>query len=143
MSPLLIVAQESTEVKPIDSQEEIIEIIDVEEEEEPDEDTVFTFAEVMPEFPGGAEALYLYMAQNIVYPKAALEKGIKGIVFTSFTIDKTGKLKHAQILRGIGYGCDEEALRVVRSMPDWNPGMQRGKAVNVRFTLPLNFTTPK
>jgi protein TonB len=75
----------------------------------------------------------------VVYPKEAIDAGIEGKVFVEFYIEKDGTVSDAKVLRGIGYGCDEEALRVVGLMPKWFPGKQRGQAVRVRYTLPINF----
>ena len=100
---------------------------------------IYTVVEVMPEFPGGTKALHKYMADNIKYPEEALKKGISGTVYVSFIIFDNGEVDKVSILRGVGYGLDEEALRVVKTMPKWKPGTQDGKAVNVAFNLPINF----
>ena len=93
----------------------------------------------MPEYPGGEAAMYKWLGKNIKYPQVAKENGIEGKVFVRFIVDQTGKVKDAQIVRGIGGGCDEEALRVVKEMPAWKPGKQRGKPVKVQFTIPIHF----
>ena len=80
-----------------------------------------------------------FIRNNVVYPKEAIEAGIEGRVFVEFYIEKDGTVSNPQVLRGIGHGCDEEALRVVGLMPKWFPGKQRGHAVRVRYTLPINF----
>ncbi|MBL7982067.1 MAG: energy transducer TonB [Flavobacteriales bacterium] len=100
---------------------------------------VFTIVEVMPEFPGGQEALNAFLAKNLKYPEQAVEDGIEGMVFVTFVVEKDGKISGARVLRGIGGGCSEEALRVVRRMPNWNPGTQRGEAVRVQYNLPIRF----
>ncbi len=100
----------------------------------------FTIVEQMPEFPGGTESMMRYIATNIKYPAMARESGISGIVFVSFVVNKKGEITEVKILRGIGGGCDEEAIRVVKSMPSWIPGKQNGKAVPVQFNLPIKFT---
>lgn len=115
------------------------EIAELEEEEEVVEDEIFTIVETMPSFPGGDAALFKYLGQNVKYPQMAKDAGITGRVFVSFVIDKAGKVTSAKILRGIGGGCDEEALRVVKAMPNWSPGKQRGRAVRVEYRLPINF----
>lgn len=103
-------------------------------------DSVFAVVEEMPVFPGGTEALMKYMAENIRYPEQARKDSIQGRVFVNFIIQADGKVTNAQILRGIGGGCDEEAIRVVERMPDWTPGYQRGQAVRVSFNMPIRFT---
>jgi periplasmic protein TonB len=106
-----------------------------EEKEEP-----LTFVEQMPEFPGGTDAMMKYLSQNIRYPSIATEMGISGRVILQFIVDKTGKISNVKVVRGIGGGCDEEAIRVVKSMPNWKAGRQNGKQVPVYFTLPVVFT---
>ena len=81
-----------------------------------------------------------YLHSQIKYPALAKESGISGRVFVSFVIERDGSVTDITILRGIGGGCDEEAIRVVKSMPRWNPGTQRGQPVRVRFNLPIKFT---
>lgn len=105
-----------------------------------DEGKIFTIVEEMPSFPGGEEKMLEYVAKNIKYPAIARENGITGRVYVNFYIDKDGKVQSAKVVRGIGGGCDEEALRVVRMMPQWKPGKQNGRAVNVNYNLPINFT---
>ena len=107
---------------------------------DPDEGKVFTIVEEMPSFPGGEDKMLEYISRNIKYPPVARENNITGRVYVSFVVDKDGKIKDAKILRGIGGGCDEEALRVVKSMPDWKAGRQNGRSVQVQFNLPVNFT---
>ena len=111
----------------------------VEEEEEVKEEEIFTVVENEPEFPGGMEALYKYLAQNIKYPQLARENGITGKVYVTFVVEKDGSIANPKILRDIGGGCGAEAIRVVKAMPKWSPGKQRGKAVRVQFNLPVNF----
>lgn len=103
------------------------------------QDSVFTVVEVMPEFPGGANAMMKYVSENIHYPEIAKNKGIQGRVFVNFVVEKDGKVSDVKVLRGIGGGCDEEAIRVVAAMPNWTPGTQRGEAVRVSFNLPIKF----
>ena len=107
--------------------------------EEPNANAVLTIVEEMPKFPGGEGELTAYLQRNIKYPPLARENGISGRVYVNFIVDKEGKIKDAKVLRGIGGGCDEEALRVVRSMPPWTPGKQNGRAVNVSFNMPVFF----
>jgi TonB family protein len=100
---------------------------------------VFTVVEEMPSFPGGEAERNKFLAENIVYPKLAVESGIQGIVYLSFIVNTDGKIEDVKILRGIGGGCDEEALRVVKLMPRWKPGRQSGKTVRTLFNMPVNF----
>ncbi len=107
---------------------------------EEDKTPVFTVVEEMPVYPGGEEARLKFLQENIQYPKVAKESGISGIVYVSFVITERGKITEAKVLKGIGGGCDEEALRVIRLMPRWNPGKQAGKPCRVQFTMPVKFT---
>ena len=102
-------------------------------------DSVYSVVEQDPEFPGGIEALYKYLAENIKYPEQAKAEGVQGRVFVRFVIEADGSITNAQVLRSIGGGCDEEALRVVNAMPKWKPGMQDGKPVRVQYNLPIIF----
>ncbi|MBK8683369.1 MAG: TonB family protein [Chitinophagales bacterium] len=100
---------------------------------------IFVTVEQMPEFPGGDEAMYKFLAENIKYPALAKDNMIQGTVYIKFVVSGKGKISDAVVVRGIGSGCDEEALRVVKKMPNWNPGMQQGKPVDVFYTLPIKF----
>ena len=99
----------------------------------------FAFAEVMPEFTGGQEALRRYMQRNLHYPSAALANSIAGKVFVSFVVSADGTISNVEVLKGLGYGTDEEAIRVVKNMPTWKPGRQNNHTVSVRYTLPITF----
>ena len=123
-----------------DDDTEMEEYIPPEEDEEIVETEIFTVVESMPEFPGGMGELMKFLAQNIKYPPLAKESGIQGRVFINFVVEPTGAISNVKILRGIGGGCDEEAVRVVESMPKWKPGKQRGKNVRVSYNLPVKFT---
>lgn len=112
----------------------------VQREEVVEEEQIFTIVEEMPSFPGGEAELFKYLGKNIKYPQMATDAGIAGVVYVTFVVDKDGKIRDVKILRGIGGGCDEEAMRVVKSMPSWKPGKQRGKAVTVQYNLPIRFT---
>jgi protein TonB len=127
-------ADENTEVQ------EYIAPVKVEEEESAEEMQIFMVVESMPEFPGGDADLYKYLAENIKYPQMAKESGIQGRVFVTFVVERDGSVTDVKVLRGIGGGCDEEAIRVVKNMPRWTPGKQRGKAVRVQYNLPVKFT---
>ncbi|MDE7357323.1 MAG: energy transducer TonB, partial [Bacteroidales bacterium] len=89
---------------------------------------------------GGDEAFYQYIAANIRYPVVAMESGISGRVYVTFVVEKDGSITDVKVLRGIGGGCDEEAVRVVKAMPKWKPGKQRGRPVRVLYRVPINFT---
>ena len=123
-----------------DQNEVIEEYVPVEvEEEEVVEAEVFTIVEQMPSFPGGDAKMYEYLGKNIKYPQIARETGIQGRVFVNFVVEPDGSVSNVKVLRGIGGGCDEEAMRVVKAMPKWSPGKQRGKTVRVSYTLPVVF----
>lgn len=106
-------------------------------------DSIFPVVEKMPGFPGGDAELYSYLNKNIKYPDKAKLEGIQGRVFVTFIVEKDGSVTNARILRGIGGGCDEEALRVIESMPNWTPGTQDGKPERVSFNLPIKFMLNK
>ena len=101
---------------------------------------VFTVVEKMPTFPGGVKNLMNYLSTHIKYPAQAKKDGIEGRVFVNFIIEKDGSVSHVKVLRGIGHGCDKEALKVVENMPRWIPGEQRGKPVRVDYNLPVKFS---
>ncbi len=108
--------------------------------EEVVETPIFTVVEEMPSFAGGDEARIKFLQDNIKYPQMAKESGIQGTVYVTFVVDEKGKVADVRVLRGIGGGCDEEAVRVVKLMPPWNAGKQSGKAVRVQFNMPIRFT---
>ncbi len=112
--------------------------VEVQEEEEADA-PVFFIVEEMPVFPGGEEALRKYIAQSVKYPAIAQENGIQGRVFVAFVVNTKGEVTDVKIARGVDPNLDKEAIRVVNSMPKWSPGKQRGKAVKVSYTVPINF----
>lgn len=103
------------------------------------DDITFFIVEQMPEFPGGELAMRTFIGKNIRYPVEAQEKGIKGKVYVNFVIDKTGRPVKLSIVKGVHHLIDNEAMRVISLMPTWRPGMQRGKTVNVSYTVPINF----
>lgn len=107
---------------------------------DPDAGKVFTYVEEQPTFPGGEASMYEYLQKNIKYPPLARENGITGRVYMTFVVGPDGDIRDVKVLRGIGAGCDEEAIRVVKSMPNWKPGKQNGRSVNVQFNMPINFT---
>ncbi len=115
----------------LDQSEEIIE--------KNSTDSVFTTAENSPEFPGGNDAFMNFIASNVKYPQVAKETGISGKVFVQFVVSKDGNVIDVKIAKGVDKLLDEEALRVIKSLPNWTPGKNRGVAVNVQFTIPINF----
>lgn len=114
-------------------------VISQAKEEEEEETQVFFIVEDMPEFPGGELALRKYIGNAIKYPVIAQENGIQGKVYVTFVVGKDGSISNASIARGVDPSLDKEALRVVNSLPKWKPGKQRGKPVNVSYTVPINF----
>lgn len=110
------------------------------EEEEPEEQTIFEVVEQMPEFPnGGMAGLMQYLSKNIKYPTIAQENGTQGRVTVQFVVNKDGSIVDAKVLRGVDPYLDKEAIRVISAMPKWKPGMQRGKPVRVKYTVPVMF----
>ncbi len=122
-------------------EETMIEQTDIviEEETEEEEPEIFMVVEQMPEFPGGQQELFRYISENIQYPAIAKENGIQGKVFIQFVVGKDGSITNVTVLRGVDPSLDKEAVRVVKSMPKWKPGKQRGKPVYVRYQVPINF----
>ena len=123
-----------------DAEVEIREVeAEVVEEEVPAEQEVFLIVEQMPVFPGGDAELRKYLAQSVKYPVIAQENGIQGRVFVKFVIAADGSVTNVEVARPFDPNLDKEAVRVVKSMPKWTPGKQRGKAVRVSYTVPINF----
>ena len=108
-----------------------------------DEPLMGCIADPEPEFPGGIEALYKFITDNLKYPQLALENGIEGRVYLNFVIDTDGTVSNVRVMRDIGGGCGREAKRVVEMMPKWFPAKQRGKPVRTPFNLPVNFVLPE
>ena len=121
------------------TEETVIEELVFDEVEEEEIDEIFTIVEDQPEYPGGIRQFYKYVATNLRYPAQARRMGIEGKVFVQFVVEKDGKLTDVQILKGIGSGCDEEALRVIKKSKAWKPGRQRGRPVKVRMIIPISF----
>lgn len=96
-------------------------------------------AEIMPEFPGGMAAWSKFLNKNLIYPSMARENGVQGRVTVSFVVEKNGQISALKVLSGIGAGCDEEAMRVIKKSPLWKPGFQNGKAVRVAYVIPIVF----
>ena len=110
------------------------------EQPEEDDEVVFVVVETMPEFPGGQQALFKYLSENVKYPVIAQENGIQGRVICQFVVNKDGKIVDVEVVRSGGDpSLDKEAIRVIKSMPPWKPGKQRGKPVRVKYTVPVNF----
>ena len=108
--------------------------------EEEEEEVVFVVVETMPEFPGGQQALFKYLSENVKYPVIAQENGIQGRVICQFVVNKDGSIVEVEVVRSGGDpSLDKEAVRVIKSMPKWKPGQQRGKPVRVKYTVPVNF----
>mgnify|MGYP002513306257 FL=1 len=108
--------------------------------EEEEEEVIFMVVETMPEFPGGQQALFKYLGENVKYPVIAQENGIQGRVICQFVVNKDGSIVDVVVVRSSGEpSLDKEALRVINSMPKWKPGKQRGKPVRVKYTVPVNF----
>ena len=102
-------------------------------------DKVYEKVEVMPEFPGGDQAMMQFVADNVKYPQEAIDKEISGRVMVGFVVEKDGSISDVKVVKGIGGGCDEEAVRVVNAMPKWKPGMDKGKPVRVSYMMPFTF----
>lgn len=100
---------------------------------------VFTIVEEMPTFPGGQNAMFQFMRENLIYPDSAKFNNITGTVYVNFIIETDGSLNDIKVIRGIHRLLDDEAIRVVKLMPKWTPGVQRGKSVAVSFNIPINF----
>ena len=109
------------------------------EEEEVEEEQIFQVVEEMPEFPGGQAECMKWLGKNMKYPQISQENGVQGRVIVQFVVNSDGSIVDAQVVRGVDPYLDKEALRVIGLMPKWKPGKQRGKAVRVKFTLPVMF----
>lgn len=127
-------ADEDTQV------EEVEYSIEDTKEEEVVEAEIFQVVEQLPEFPGGDEALFKYLSDNLEYPARAREAGIEGRVMVGFVVEPDGRISNVKVVRSKAAALDEEAIRVVKAMPKWKPGKQRGKAVRVQYQIPITFT---
>ena len=107
--------------------------------EEEEEEVIFQVVEKMPQFPGGPQALFEYLSKNIRYPVIAQENGLQGRGICQFVVNSDGSIVDIVVVRSVDPSLDKEAVRVIESMPKWQPGEQRGKAVRVKYTLPVNF----
>jgi len=104
-----------------------------------EDNTIHLAVEQNPEFAGGMNALLKFLQKNLRYPTPAVNANVMGKVYMQFVVGQDGSITKVDVLKGIGFGCDEEAQRVVKLMPKWSPGRQSGRAVAVKFTLPINF----
>ncbi len=120
-------------------EDEIIAEVEVEEEQEEQEEQIFMIAENPPQFPGGDLELRKFVAKNIKYPAIARENDITGTVYIRFVVTKTGVVDRVQLVRGVDPLLDKEAVRVVKTLPKWKPGKQRGVPVSVYYTMPIKF----
>ena len=118
----------------------IEEIIVFDAPEDEVAESIFQIVEVMPSPKGGLSAFYKYLNKNLKYPSQASRMGIEGRVFLSFVVETDGSLTDIAVMKGIGAGCDEESIRVMKGAPKWNPGFQRGNPVRVRYSFPFLFT---
>ena len=125
----------------VDVKEETVikEVVIAEAPVEEKADEIFDVVETMPTPPGGMEGWNKYLSQNLKYPTQARRMGIEGTVYVVFVVNTDGSIQDVEILRGIGGGCDEEAMRVVKAAPNWEPGKQRGRPVRVKMRLPIRF----
>jgi|TARA_B110000263_G_scaffold194079_1_gene172295 protein TonB len=126
--------ENEVEIEETDTDED--EIVEIEE----DDEEFFMVVENMPEFPGGDLGLMKFIQKNVKYPAIAKEYNITGKVYVSFIVDRKGNVTNVKIVRGVDKNLDAEAFRVVSALPKYKPGRQRGKAVRVMFTIPINFT---
>ena len=135
------VETETIEVTTEETEQEVVIAAPVEAPvEEEEEEVVFVVVEKMPEFSGGQQALFKFLSENVKYPVIAQENGIQGKVICQFTVNKDGSIVDVQVVRSGGDpSLDKEAVRVIKSMPKWKPGQQRGKPVRVKYTVPVNF----
>ena len=114
----------------------------LDEKEEVTEE-IFVVVEEQPEFPGGNAAMMKFLGDNIKYPVIAQENGIQGRVITNFVVERDGSITDVQVVRGVDPSLDKEAIRVIQSMPKWKPGLQHGKPVKVKFTIPIIYNLNK
>jgi periplasmic protein TonB len=101
---------------------------------------VYTFVAEMPAYKDGEQGLFKYLSKHLRYPSEAIRAGVEGIVVVSFVVNSSGEISDATVVKSLGYGTDEEAMRVIQNMPRWTPGKQNGKPVAVRFTMPIRFS---
>ena len=126
----------------VEKQPMCVEIFEV-TEPEPDENAIFQVVETQPEFPGGMAELMKYLQKNLRYPQICKEQGVQGRVIVQFVVNMDSTITDVNVIKSVNPHLDEEAVRVVKAMPKWDPGKQRGEPVCVRFTLPVTFRLPK
>ena len=107
---------------------------------EDDQNKIFTSVDKAPGFPGGDAAFDIYLKANIRYPAIARVNNVQGKVFLNFVVEKDGSITDIKVVRGVGSGCDDEAIRVLKSSPNWKPGMQNNRTVRVSYTMPITFS---
>ena len=135
----VIVDHDHLDVAVISGEDDWVEILEV---TEPDENSIFQVVETQPEFPGGMAELMKYLQKNIRYPKVCKEQGLQGRVIVQFVVNADSTITDVNVVKPVNPYLDQEALRVVKAMPKWKPGKQRGEPVRVRFTLPVTFRLP-
>jgi protein TonB len=128
------ISDEIGETPPIEAPPAVTKVLEIEED-----NTTFITVEVQPSFMGGNSEMYKFLGKNLKYPTAAQRANIQGKVFLSFIVEKDGSITDIETMKGIGFGCDEEAMRVVKLMPKWIAGKQNGRNVRVKFTIPVFF----
>ena len=136
----VIVDHDHLDVAVISGEDDWVEILEV---TEPDENSIFQVVETQPEFPGGIAELMKYLQKNMRYPKVCKEQGLQGRVIVQFVVNTDSTISDVNVIKPVNPHFDKEALRVVKAMPKWKPGPQRGKPVRVRFTLPVTFRLPE
>ncbi len=132
------IKQNETGTESVEGTGEVIFEEPVEEVKE-DVNKVFLVVEQPPEFEGGIEAMYKFIYKNVKYPASARRMNVEGSVYVGFVVDADGKISEASVIKGISADCDKEALRVVQLMPKWRPGKQSGRAVRVKYVLPIKY----
>ena len=136
----VIVDHDHLDVAVISGEDDWAEILEV---TEPDENGIFQVVETEPEFPGGIAELMKYLEKNLRYPQICKEQGVQGRVIVQFVVNTDSTITDVDVIKPVNPHLDEEAVRVVKAMPKWNPGKQRGEPVRVRFFLPVTFRLPK
>jgi TonB family protein len=135
--------KKSRKYAPIDNSRELLTASYMVQSDNADDSTIFTVVEESPEFTGGEKALSKFFRKNLVYPKQALKNQIEGTVYLEFTVGKDGTLSDIVVLRPLLYGCDEEAIRLIKMMPPWEPRKENGVPVRTSMSLPVKFELPK
>ena len=136
----VIVDHDHLDVAVISGEDDWVEILEV---TEPDENGIFQVVEIEPEFPGGMAELMKYLEKNLRYPQICKEQGVQGRVIVQFVVNTDSTITDVDVIKPVNPHLDEEAVRVVKAMPKWNPGKQRGEPVRVQLFLPITFRLPK